>query len=46
MSEWEEYRTLIVKAGGATAIGFVMEMYWDDPELRELASNAMKNLLG
>ena len=44
-SEWEEYRPLIVKAGGASAIGSVMEKYWDHPELRELAYNAMGRLI-
>jgi hypothetical protein len=44
MSEWEEYRPLIVKAGGPSAIGFVMEKDWDDPEVHESAYKTMEKL--
>jgi hypothetical protein len=42
---WEESKPLIVKAGGASAIAFVMEKYAeDDTELCEFATNAMVKL--
>jgi len=44
MSEWEEYRPLIEKEGGVSAIASVVEQYRDHPELHKLASKAMKNL--
>ena len=44
MSEWEEYRPLIVKAGGASAIASIMEKYWEHPVLHERAYNAMERL--
>jgi hypothetical protein len=44
MSEWEEYRPLIVKAGGASAIAFIMEKDWEDPELCVRAYNVMERL--
>jgi hypothetical protein len=44
MSEWEEYRPLIVKAGGASAIASIMEKHWDQSELYALANNSMKRL--
>jgi hypothetical protein len=44
MSEWEEYRPLIVEAGGASAIASTMEKYRDHPKLREGAYNAMEKL--
>jgi hypothetical protein len=45
MSEWEEYRPMIVEAGGASAISFVMEKYREDPELRKRSYKAMKILV-
>ena len=45
MSEWEEYRPLIMKAGGASAIASAMENYWDHPKLRERASKALEKLV-
>jgi hypothetical protein len=45
MSEWEQYRPLIVEAGGASAIVFVMEKYRHHPKLRKLAFIAMKILV-
>jgi hypothetical protein len=44
MSEWEEYRPLIVKAGGASVIAFAMEKT-DNPEWCEDAYDAMKRLV-
>jgi hypothetical protein len=42
MSEWEEYRPLILEAGGASAFSFVMETYRADPVTRKCAFNALK----
>jgi hypothetical protein len=44
MSEWEEYRPLIMDAGGASAIVSAMEKC-DHPILRERAYEAMENLI-
>jgi hypothetical protein len=44
MSEWEEYRPLIVQAGGATVIASIMEKRMDNPQLRQLAYNVMGRL--
>ena len=44
MSEWEEYRPLIVETGGASAIASVMEKHRDHPQLRAHACNAMERL--
>jgi hypothetical protein len=44
MTQWEEYRPLIVKAGGASAISFVIEMCWDQPNSREYAYGTMERL--
>jgi hypothetical protein len=46
MSEWEKYRPLIVAAGGASAVVFVVEKYrGNDPEeLRKHAYKAMQLL--
>ena len=45
MGQWDEYRPLIVKAGGASAIVSVMEKYRDDnPELHECAYKTMQKL--
>ena len=41
---WEEYRPLIVKAGGASAVASIIEKYWDHLELRKLAYNTMDQL--
>jgi hypothetical protein len=45
MSEWEEYRPLIVEAGGVSAIAFVIEKYRDDPKMRKKAYIAMEKLI-
>jgi hypothetical protein len=44
MSEWEEYRPLIMDAGGASAIASAMEKS-GHPQLRERAYEAMENLI-
>jgi hypothetical protein len=43
--EWEEYRPLIVVAGGASAITFVIETYRADPESLEEAYDALDKLV-
>ena len=45
MSEREEYRSLIVEAGGASAIAFVMEKGWDNPRSTQIVNNAMEKLI-
>jgi hypothetical protein len=44
MSKWEEYRPLIVKAGGASAIAFAIEMI-DNPQWCQYAYDAMRILV-
>jgi hypothetical protein len=45
MTEWDEYRPLIVKAGGASAISLILEKYGDHPKLYAEANKAMKRLI-
>jgi hypothetical protein len=44
MSVWEDYRPLIVEAGGVSAIAFVIEKYRDDPKMRKHSHHAMRIL--
>jgi hypothetical protein len=44
MSEWDEYRPLIIKAGGASPIASIMDKYKDEPQLRDRAYKAMEKL--
>jgi hypothetical protein len=44
MSEWEEYRPLIVEAGGASAIAFALENSGHSQQLRQDAHDAMERL--
>jgi hypothetical protein len=44
MSEWEEYRPLIVEAGGASVIASIMEKNMADPLLHQLAYSSMERL--
>jgi hypothetical protein len=45
MSEWEEYRPLIVEAGGASVIASIMEKHMDNPQLHQLAYSTMEKLV-
>jgi hypothetical protein len=45
MSEWEEYRPLIVKAGGLSAISSIMETDWYRPGLQDLGRKTLKKLI-
>jgi hypothetical protein len=45
MSEWDEYRPLIVKAGGASAIAFAMEKSEGSQQFRDRAYKAMRMLV-
>jgi hypothetical protein len=45
MSEWEEYRPLIVEAGGASVIASIMEKHNHPPQLRQWAYNVMERLV-
>jgi hypothetical protein len=45
MSQCEEYKPLIVEAGGLSATAFVIEKYRDHPKLREHAFRAMRELV-
>jgi hypothetical protein len=45
MSKWKEYRPLIVKAGGVTAIGYALEKSGDSQQLRNDAYKAMRILV-
>jgi hypothetical protein len=45
LSEWEEYRPLIVEAGGASVIASIMEKFTEDSQLRQVAYNTMERLV-
>jgi hypothetical protein len=45
ISEWKEYRPLIVEAGGACVIASIMDKHMDRPRLHVLAYNVMERLV-
>jgi hypothetical protein len=45
MCEWAEYRPLILAAGGAATIAYVMWKYSDYPQVRKAAQDAMQELV-